>query len=298
MNKLYIHIGLPKTATTTLQRDFFPYVDNERYDYLGTPQPRVASSEGDSLFWNIYDYIKTGENLAKASEELASRLAVGRDLIISEEMILVSSKGGAWRDKLRRLGELVKGIDYKILLTVREPVSAMFSYYVERLGEMSEPQKNWLHYVLSNEAFDVFRYDVLLDELSVHFKADALCVIPFERLIRGGWAELLSFVETETLSSGFSGLGVSNQKKNQQGSVIVYRRQVERVSRSLSKRVKRTKGIQRWFWAACHNIWSRVKCSKLAWFAVARPTAAEEVDLKEALSSGIKELKNSHNIVY
>jgi hypothetical protein len=45
MKKLFVHIGLTKTGTTTLQQYYFPFIDT--FHYSGVNQPRGKSSKSN-----------------------------------------------------------------------------------------------------------------------------------------------------------------------------------------------------------------------------------------------------------
>src|SRR5512143_3414004 len=125
---IFVHVGLPKTATTTLQVEFFPAIASDEIAYLGICQPRDGNAQ-DPLFLRIYDAISSGREISKINNELRSRLQSGENLIVSEEMITVTQDEVTFGAKLKHLSMLMSGLDYQIILTVREPVSALFSYY-------------------------------------------------------------------------------------------------------------------------------------------------------------------------
>lgn len=90
-NRVYIHIGLPKTATTTLQLDYFPHVNNDKFQYLGVFQPR-GQEVPDPLFTKVISAARLGNGLEEANQDLKERLNTGqRSIIISEEMLTVGS---------------------------------------------------------------------------------------------------------------------------------------------------------------------------------------------------------------
>jgi len=45
MSEIYVHIELPKTATTTLQSHFYPKLPKDKVDSLGVHQPRGEKKE-------------------------------------------------------------------------------------------------------------------------------------------------------------------------------------------------------------------------------------------------------------
>jgi len=129
--KIIVHIGLPKTATTTLQSDFFPVFVNDFIEYWGVCQPRGKRGQSNAYF-NFYRAVDTGLRVGEVRKELELKIAQGKTVIFSEEMITVSSTtSSTWREKLKNLGNILKGLQYDIVVTVRDPIPALFSYYVE-----------------------------------------------------------------------------------------------------------------------------------------------------------------------
>ena len=61
MGKIMIHLGLPKTATTSLQLDFFPKLKKYNIDYIGISQPRGANN--DIMFLQFMKSINTGKEI-------------------------------------------------------------------------------------------------------------------------------------------------------------------------------------------------------------------------------------------
>lgn len=58
--------------------------------------------------------------------------------IISEEMLTVSQPNVSWITKLQNLSRALENKqDYKIVVTIRDPLKASFSYYVYSYEEIS-----------------------------------------------------------------------------------------------------------------------------------------------------------------
>ena len=72
--KLFVHIGLPKTATTTLQIEFFPELANGGIRYLGVFQPR-SEREQDDLYTGCIGAAWGVRPMCDARAELAAALA-------------------------------------------------------------------------------------------------------------------------------------------------------------------------------------------------------------------------------
>ena len=188
--KLYIHIGLPKTATSTLQKEVFPLVDDTLgFTYAGTMQPRGKNGELYSAFMGgVY----SGE--FDEFHDLMSRLKGEASVIVSEEMITVDSENGTWKGNLRNLKQMVSSYDYRILLSVREPLDAMFSYYVERYEEFRRGYPVFDVRVLENSHMLIYKYNTFIKTLEDFFSLECLYFINFDEIINGRFGGLERFL--------------------------------------------------------------------------------------------------------
>ena len=181
--RVVVHIGLPKTATTTLQTDFFPNVQSSHIRYLGVRQPRDTQTQ-DLTYSTFIDSINSGE-VSECREMFRDLLSVKKTVVLSDEMITVSHNGITWREKLTNLSTILKGFDYVIVFTVREPVSAMFSYYVEINRHASENLSDLVSFAMCDERMEIYHYGKLIQELLERFDRDKIVAIKFEDIIDG-----------------------------------------------------------------------------------------------------------------
>lgn len=131
-----IHIGLPKTATTTIQNTVFS--DQEKYHYLGK---RNNSYQSD-LARDLVSQVRLCDSLsydAPHTESLLRALSVEnseeRPLLISEEAL--SAEGGADRREIaRRLYELFSPA--KVLIVLRSQTSMLKSLYLHAVKSAGE----------------------------------------------------------------------------------------------------------------------------------------------------------------
>ena len=92
MPQIYVHIGLPKTATTTLQTQVF--MSHPDWVYLGTKLPRILNV--DPTFKLLEGYVQRGEGRAEnVRNALRRRIELeGKPLFVSEENFAIGAFPG------------------------------------------------------------------------------------------------------------------------------------------------------------------------------------------------------------
>ena len=208
MQKLLLHIGLPKTATSSLQRNvLMPLHEQRRINFLGRYVRPGRHLRLDKVFDPFADVLNrisarclSSDELRRLRRDMQGMLARDRMNVISNEKITsvqILNRSmvpeNALRDAsatLHNLGELFRGDDVTILLSLRSPVDYVFSWYVEtyywRFYE-------WKEYATSASFFDqllrhgpdeepwfAFFYDAYLQALARHF--DRINVVLYEDL--------------------------------------------------------------------------------------------------------------------
>ncbi|TLS78412.1 hypothetical protein FE236_01280 [Mariprofundus erugo] len=209
MGKIVVHIGLPKTATTTLQMDVFPALPEERITYLGVCQPR-ESAVSTELYYQFAQAVNSGLGIEEVRRSIGRALDSSRTLIISEEMFTVCTNVSTWRQKLGFLQQMIAGFDYELIVTVREPAAALFSYYCEMFPWFNhERQHSFVGLALNDERMEIFHYGKLTGYLLSLFDKERIHVIKFEDIIAGDLSAL-------ALALGFSldADGISTQDRN------------------------------------------------------------------------------------
>ena len=199
MGKIFIHIGLPKTATTSLQSQYFPALDQKKIKYLGVFQPR--SGQETTGYRVIVDAIYSGDT-ENATKWLKENLNGSCAVLLSEECILVSDSTKDWRCKLENLGVLLEGLDYELLVTVRDPVGAIFSYYIELYKSFSKERKSFLDLAMFDPRMEIYHYSKLFSEIEKHFESRRVFVKKFEEIKRGDVEDLGRFLAEATPEFG------------------------------------------------------------------------------------------------
>jgi hypothetical protein len=217
-HKIFVHIGLPKTATTSLQTDLFPRLAGNDIEYLGVFQPRDESVQGKlyrSFTKSFTNRVETG-----ALRESLARKLQKKNLILSEEMISVSQWKHSWKEKLAYLKTVLEGFDHEIVVTVREPVAALFSYYCEIYPLLGPERRSFIDVALQSEPMQIFHYDKLISELSRHFATERLHFFKFEDLIANDTSALEKLVTGTGMALPSEPLRNLNHRSERKGRVI------------------------------------------------------------------------------
>lgn len=189
---IYIHIGLPKTATTSLQKLLYLNQSKLNINYLGVCQPRGESKEHilyESIMscMNSQSSIALKENLSIVKKTIDDVLIdCEAPLFISEEMFTVDNLGITWQEKLSRLYAMVEGVEHKIIVTIREPVSSLHSFYTEIYHSVKDEFATLHDFCMRSNNAKVYNYNLLDDELNLLFSKRDIFYFRFEDLIRPG----------------------------------------------------------------------------------------------------------------
>lgn len=184
--KAVLHIGLAKTATTSLQQHFYPLAPESVTAYIGTMQPRqrfqspayaAIMNAVNSPRANLVDSVKLAQ---AALAEIPSQKSV----LFSEEMITVDGPS-TWQEKVARLGEIFSGHAPTVLITIREPLSGLFSLYVELFRKVARRYPTFLSFCTSNQAA-AYDFRLLTTVVTKAFPTATVTLIPFEELRPGG----------------------------------------------------------------------------------------------------------------
>lgn len=188
---IYLHIGLHKTATTSLQTTLFPYLKD--INYLG----RGKDNGNEQLYEDISEYC-----FSKSDNELR-KVALRQELLKIDENILLSDEwftsdysgrflfeGCTWQEKIRRLSELVQGLECKVLLSLRAPVEGLYSQYCEFLTVgIGKTYPNFKNYINSNDA-KAYNYHEL--DRIINDQFGNVTYLHFEHIMNGNYQAILS----------------------------------------------------------------------------------------------------------
>lgn len=191
MPQIYVHIGLPKTATTTLQTQAFEH--HKGWAYLGTRTPRMLNA--DPTFKAFEAFVQRGEGeVAMVQEALANRLdREGQPLMISEENFSL----GAFRGhpgnhplsetrpaKWARLVRALEPFRSLILVSLRPFRASVFSAYVEYQEQWFKDGRSPVDLVKQSDVMGMYRTSAFREELESHF-GSSVHALAFEDVIKG-----------------------------------------------------------------------------------------------------------------
>ena len=209
MRKLLLHIGLPKTGTTLLQRDIFPLANkNDVSRFTGKTCPVKWSERG--LWRNAHLYSALGhDDLAVA----ARREIAGT----KEDYIIFSSEAflnpfGFKRSSLqptitpvferldRFFSLLPTMVDVTILVTIRHQAKWLESFHIECLkqGFVTNLSRQGFWQLLEEKigwAPAVLTYQILARELHSRYNPARIHIIPYEGIVENPKAALESIFE-------------------------------------------------------------------------------------------------------
>lgn len=199
--RLLVHIGVPKSATTSLQFGVFPNHPDIRY--LGKPfydeqfgyGGSLATAELTDSLWKLDD-LEFDYAIARQRFEagIRPRLSDNWLAVLSEEGLAQASAADRTLTA-RRLLELCKDIECAILITVREQKSALFSghqwIYSRRLTSLGF--EDWIRYCRSYSSYygcyndfplRQYRYARLVKTYAELFGRERVLVLPKEMLAK------------------------------------------------------------------------------------------------------------------
>jgi len=132
MRRIILHLGLPKTGTTSLQNNVFKRMDG--FEYLGRP---YVNNEIEGVFCSILNdsEVKFEESLAGCIKTLNKYIGK-KDVLVSSEgltnSLLTQASNLSSNTIFSRLHSVFSGFgSLEVMLTVRNQISIIPSYYAQ-----------------------------------------------------------------------------------------------------------------------------------------------------------------------
>ena len=207
-NRVVVHVGYPKTATTTLQNHLF--LSLQDVVYIGKPAT-YKNSKMQKFIHTItdceaFEYEKNYEQfLQDYNEYIISK----KPIIVSEETFITGSTLSGRVDRLtilKRLKQLYP--DARIIITVREHKNMIKSYYLQKLRfdtSFTVSFDRWFseqwHQRHRENIFQYFFYDEIISKYEEYFGNDKIKVMYFEDLKTNPkkyYTDIIEFLKCKT----------------------------------------------------------------------------------------------------
>ncbi len=218
MNRVFIHIGLPKTATSSIQSflyDSNAFLDQHGYHYLQTGLNHNLKCHHD-LVWKLGlhkgpSYVE--EDVDQYKQEILDSLKAevannpGKDLILSSELLTFI---GDFK-KLDPILEIFEGKEIKYILNLRKQDRFLESLYQQVVKDgISQTFEEWFH-----TSRGVANYNVLVTKLLQITTKENVIIDMFDARIPN-----LHPTENFLLSLGFDqeylrGFNIENIRENE-----------------------------------------------------------------------------------
>lgn len=296
--RIIVHIGLPKTATTALQHDLFPQLANPSTLYLGVRQPREGNPQ-HHLYKDFIAAVNGAETMETVREELRRHMNDGQTLLLSEEMLTVSQPGISWRHKLRRLALLLKDLDYALIVTVREPATALFSYYAELYPQFSR-RGSFMECALQDDDMRIYHYQSLSDALLNVFERDRITVLSFEDIVENRLDNLIRLIRTDVDEQNHFTLDQHNAR-SAKGNAVVARASLPGLPQffKTARGIFRTLGLENGVLSGLLRPFARrLHKAAVREVKLERPTPEEMKQLRDALRNETLSLKQHFGVAY
>lgn len=236
MPRFILHIGLPKTATTALQRRFFEEFDGQSWRFIGVRQPRERAQD------DVYKLFMTAINACESDFKLARTIATNQltkdennlPWLLSEEMLCVDSKIN-WQQKIQRAANILQPFSSTVLVTIRDPIDGLESLWAELYDSTSKKWGSIDNFVNESNQARVYLFDQLFGTLKKCFPNANLKVVPFELLEQERFAASIS--EAISGEDKYFKLPVVNAKKrNRHGNSLSRGKRVNSLATTLVMR--------------------------------------------------------------
>ncbi len=181
-----LHVGLPKTGTTSLQMNLF--LRHPQIAYVGKPLTRFSVAQAQVfealMGWSPRRWREEQGALRTHVDELLASRPGERVVLSEEELSTALSAGRVGRAEVaHRLASLFP--DATVLMVVRNQLAAVGSMYGQlvRVGRTDQPFAGWVSDLLERpEWLAAYDYGQAVQDYEACFSGDRVRVLAFEQL--------------------------------------------------------------------------------------------------------------------
>jgi len=214
VKKIILHLGLPKTASTTLQHHLFQKLhDEKKINFLGKV---VDFDEHNKPTWKN----KTGHIIRDACEgKIVRDITSEVDMILRDDMLNVYSDEGimvcypglknlSLEKKLSNLKIILKDYDVTVLLSLRNPIDYFYSlyvqlfprfYYNDKIKNTFEKHINSYLSDRENILYESFHYPKVLEMVFSKFDTKIILFEDMKNDVQSYCSELANLLELDIL---------------------------------------------------------------------------------------------------
>lgn len=167
MAKILFHIGMPKTATTTLQENIFNELyKQKKINFIG----RYMARGDKDFFFKPYEIVRSirydseiefNKKLPLFQKEFDSYLKENKLNIFSEELFTISYRDDVWDfdviKNLQRVNQIFSDHKVEVLLSIRDQKDIIYSFFVEFFVHQLFKDKN-------NDSIEKYIYNGIKDK--------------------------------------------------------------------------------------------------------------------------------------
>ena len=190
--KLFLHVGYPKTATTTLQKKLF--ARHPGICYLGKPLAgKLQDIEQCILRLDSIQFERALPGLQEKFAALVQDCPEQQNMLISHEGFLRAARYeghdiGRTAERLKQVFSEPAGdeIEVHVLITIRKQVDIIPSYYFDSVSRSPDRFHRFIDSSLENPQYGYFPslfYDQVIGYYAALFGRERLRVLPFEAFI-------------------------------------------------------------------------------------------------------------------
>ena len=192
--KFFIHVGYPKTATTTLQKRLF--ARHPGICYLGKPLTgKLLDIEYRMLNLDSIQFARALPELREMFLAVMQQCHDTRNALLSHEGFLRVTRYSG--HDIGRTAERIKqvfsepvadGFETHVLITIRKQVDIIPSYFFDSVSRSPRRFRQFLADSLENPLYGYFSslfYDAVIRYYCMLFGRDRVTVMPFEAFITG-----------------------------------------------------------------------------------------------------------------